>query len=719
MRLIVAWWFAVALLTALTAALQRSGGAARPSFAGRLHNMARVVVECEGESVLVSVGQRTLQRKRGEALEKCLARLGPKPPKKKKGAPAAPPPPPPRLFDAAGAAVDGATELLAAFQQATFLELGDEKLAVVLNPPSVASLDCYAAPTVGRELRAIVAVKHCAPADVAWRWRVGDDVVSEAVVYIPTNTHVGQPVTVEARAPGSDEPTTLAVGAVAARVPRPEHDRRVRQLGPKPTECVRVLTYNVLADAYRHTWDAGIHTHCPPEKTSAEYRVPLAVDEVLDFAPDVVALQEVDAKWFERLWRPRTAGVYDGFLTVKSGKSFEGSALLWKTADWREVDRREVALSRGRDDAAYPEAVLAAPVERLVASKPRLAEALAKIGSVAQLAVLEHTADGRRLVVANTHLFFAGRATHVRVVLLASVLRAAKELKERHGGDVVLCGDLNAEAHDGALRLLLDGTVPADHLDWIIGDTFSWGYASSRKARARAIAAFGGADAGAVDDVDACVAARASEAPVAAALDAFAESQASDAAAERRTRAAASLRKVLREGVEGEDVRAALECGETYKTSPLVALFQLRADAGLRRDDGELALLDEEIPQAEAAIEALYQAAEAAKAEAHEAQRALVAAAEDDPAETPVGAGLRVDSALGALNSAYPEDEPYTNLADGYVATLDWILGDGRFAARQVAELPDLAATQAAHTALPAAPFPSDHVSLVADVSWD
>ncbi|KAH8097730.1 hypothetical protein JL720_638 [Aureococcus anophagefferens] len=542
--------------------------------------MARVVVECEGESVLVS--------------------------------------------------------------RATFLELGDEKLAVVLNPPSVASLDCYAAPAVGRELRAIVAVKHCAPADVAWRWRVGDDVASEAAVYVPTDAH----------------------------------------------------------------------------KTLAEYRVPLAVDEVLDFAPDVVALQEVDAKWFERLWRPRTADTYDGFLTVKSGKSFEGSALLWKTADWREVDRREVALSRGRDDAAYPEAVLAAPVARLVDAKPRLAEALAKIGSVAQLAVLEHNADGRRLIVANTHLFFAGRATHVRVVLWRACC-AAKELKERHGGDVVLCGDLNAEAHDGALRLLLDGTVPADHLDWIIGDTFSWGYASSRKARARAIAAFGGADAGAVDDVDACVAARASETPFAAALDAFAESQASDAAAERRTRAAASLRKVLREGVEGEDVRAALECGETYKTSPLVALFQLRADAGLRRDDGELALLDEEIPQAEAAIEALYQAAEAAKAEAHEAQRALVAAAEDDPAETPVGAGLRVDSALGALNSAYPEDEPYTNLADGDVATLDWILGDGRFAARNVAALPDLAATRAAHTALPAAPFPSDHVSLVADVSWD
>ncbi|KAH8068773.1 hypothetical protein JL721_6340 [Aureococcus anophagefferens] len=364
--------------------------------------------------------------------------------------------------------------------RATFLELGDEKLAVVLNPPSVASLDCYAAPTVGRELRAIVAVKHCAPADVAWRWRVGDDVASEAAVYVPTDAH----------------------------------------LGPKPKECVRVLTYNVLADAYRHTWDAGIHlcihTHCPPEKTLAEYRVPLAVDEVLDFAPDVVALQEVDAKWFERLWRPRTADTYDGFLTVKSGKSFEGSALLWKTADWREVDRREVALSRGRDDAAYP-------------GGPRGAS------------------RASRLVVANTHLFFAGRATHVRVVLLASVLRAAKELKERHGGDVVLCGDLNAEAHDGALRLLLDGTVPADHLDWIIGDTFSWGYASCARMRACA------------------------------------------------------------------------------------------------RDDGA-ALLDEEIPQAEAAIEALYQAAEAAKAAAHEAQRALVAAAEDDPAETPVGAGLATTS---------------------------------------------------------------------------
>ncbi|KAH8045063.1 hypothetical protein JL721_12715 [Aureococcus anophagefferens] len=512
--------------------------------------------------------------------------------------------------------------------RATFLELGDEKLAVVLNPPSVASLDCYAAPTVGRELRDRRG-EALRAAGVAWRWRVGDDVASEAAVYVPTDAHVGQPVTVEARAPGSDEPAALAVGAVAARVPRPEHDRRVRQLGPKPKECVRVLTYNVLADAYRHTWDAGIHTHCPPEKTLAEYRVPLAVDEVLDFAPDVVALQEVDAKWFERLWRPRTADTYDGFLTVKSGKSFEGSALLWKTADWREVDRREVALSRGRDDAAYPEA-------------PRLAEALAKIGSVAQLAVLEHNADGRRLIVANTHLFFAGRATHVRVVLLASVLRAAKELKERHGGDVVLCGDLNAEAHDGALRLLLDGTVPADHLDWIIGDTFSWGYSVIAEG-ARAIAA---RRRGRRRRRRRRRVRRGASGTVRGGARRLRR-----ISGERRGRGAADPAR--REpaqgparGVEGEDVRAALECGETYKTSALVALFQLRADAGLRRDDGELALLDEEIPRAEAAIEALYQAAEAQGRGPRGAARARRRRG-GRPGGDARGRRAQVDSALG------------------------------------------------------------------------
>ena len=50
------------------------------------------------------------------------------------------------------------------------------------------------------------------------------------------------------------------------------------------------------------------------------------------------------------------------------------------------------------------------------------------------------------------------------------------------------------------------------------------------------------------------------------------------------------------------NLAAALACGETYKTYPLVALFQLRADCGLRRPGGELALAPGELDAAADAL---------------------------------------------------------------------------------------------------------------------
>ena len=77
-------------------------------------------------------------------------------------------------------------------------------------------------------------------------------------------------------------------------------------------------------------------------------------------------------------------------------------------------------------------------------------------------------------------------------------------------------------------------------------------------------------------------------------------------------------------------------------------------------------------------------------------------------------------AATWRLRPRYPRDEPWTNLAgNDFIATLDWILHDDAFGVSGRAPVPDLAATRAAHFALPSSSFPSDHVALVADLVWE
>ena len=150
-----------------------------------------------------------------------------------------------------------------------------------------------------------------------------------------------------------------------------------------------------------------------------------------------------------------------------------------------------------------------------------------------------------------------------------------------------------------------------------------------------------------------------------------------------------------------------------YGICLLVALFQLRADCGLRR--GGLPLAEGELEAAATAVESLRARAESAAAAGRAAQTALVNAAKGDDV---VGIGMRLSHAR-KLASAYARTEPYTNLAgNDFVATLDWILHEDALTTRGVAPIPDLEAVRAAHFALPSESFPSDHVCLVADLEW-
>lgn len=104
---------------------------------------------------------------------------------------------------------------------------------------------------------------------------------------------------------------------------------------------------------------------------------------------------------------------------------------------------------------------------------------------VAQGVLLRDTAvEGRRLLVANTHLFYHPNANHIRVLqlhmLLSELARRAEAMEADGLGPVavILLGDLNARKGSfgpsdrgnppqAAYRLIRDGAVLADDVDWL------------------------------------------------------------------------------------------------------------------------------------------------------------------------------------------------------------------------------------------------------------
>jgi 2',5'-phosphodiesterase len=238
-------------------------------------------------------------------------------------------------------------------------------------------------------------------------------------------------------------------------------------------EGFRLLSYNLMAATYSRHWDepGSVHSYCSPSLTRGAHRMPRLIDEVRHFDADVVCLQEVDKDWFETLWQPHMgAAGFAGHFALKRGESSsEGVALFVRESVFDVLESRVVALDCATN--APPE------LGALLRAQPLTAEGMRSLPTVGQLVLLRSRANGRRLLVANTHLYFANPAVHVRVMQTAHLLWHAREwlavqASTPTAGDgsssssssstaaaapptaLIVAGDLNSDATDAVLRLL-------------------------------------------------------------------------------------------------------------------------------------------------------------------------------------------------------------------------------------------------------------------------
>ena len=629
------------------------------------------------------------------------------------------------LYESDGVtAVDGGVSNEEAFAPGRVLAVGNERLEVRVNEPVIGAPLVEGGPIVGCPLAPQAVAEFCEVDEGKWLWErqgSGEDgwrTVGREMRYVPQEEDVGAILRVTCVAPGAT--LVLHEGTVLPPVvPSPDRAPHARRLsgafsGRAPAGMLRVMSYNVLADAYSKFWGT-LHWYCPEEKLARGYRLPLLAKEVLDFWPDVVSLQEVDVRSFDVFWVPqmRAAG-FDGYMTPKSGEPTEGCALFWRTDRLRAVSREHIAfrdLARGAIEGSGDEGRTHAWLADLVRANPSLENVFSKVKSIAQVAVLEETGgENRRVIITNTHAFFHPNAGAVRAVQ-AKLLTSAvdRELAEHGPGTgVVLTGDFNSQSYDLSVKFLLGGELSPAEDEWASSSLFRWG----RDDADGGWCSTSDDDDGDDNDIDT-----------------------GEVKASRKER-----KRKDKKGGQDKDTR-----GKIYTYEEIMGYLDraigtadpfVAADCykHVQRTLGHLQSAIVSAPEGpggsppaptETAMNVLRARAESMKdtvqglrARARERQvqacAGFVPPKDSDATVVGVGAylrhGLSLQTAIG-----YPE---FTNYVDAFQGDLDWILvGSAVLEPVAHAPFPDKKEVTR-HVAMPSEVWPSDHVSIVADIAW-
>lgn len=265
----------------------------------------------------------------------------------------------------------------------------------------------------------------------------------------------------------------------------------------------RVMSYNLLADMYvsRPGAHEAMYPYCDPKFLSRSYRKQMLFGEMLQYNADILCCQEVEGGGYKHFFEPSLnaagyAGVHAPKGNAKNGQIGEGCATFWKESQFECISTSTVQFADVVDDPQYADlfnpyltdAATAEPFRRvtsvaqmtLLAARPN--PSAASPGEAASDAHRQSTsssssaaAQGRSVLVLNTHLYYHPAAPHIRLLHLGVLLdKAAETLAAHPGASLLLCGDLNSTPETGLVEYLWNGTLSPAHREWSHGFKFRW-----------------------------------------------------------------------------------------------------------------------------------------------------------------------------------------------------------------------------------------------------
>eukprot|EP00536_Pseudo-nitzschia_multiseries_P014782 jgi/Psemu1/40148/gm1.40148_g len=308
--------------------------------------------------------------------------------------------------------------------------------------------------------------------------------ISRDLYYVPGAEDVGRKLKLEAAAYSSETGELLMhrvikTDIVLAQAPHPQKRSLVtakNTAGAGAGARFRIVTYNVLAEIYATQQQ---YPYCDIWALSWEYRFHNIMREIIDAAPDVVCLQEVQADHYENhLYAAMSEQGFEGVYKQKTRQSMglagkvDGCALFWRRQKFHLVESYSIEFN----ELAQRQAT------QVMGLNPRSDEGMNFLNrlskdNVAQLVVLElanpqlATRTNRdpinQVCIANTHLYSNKEFPDVKLWQAWQLLQELENFIMSRGTSLplMICGDFNSSPDSAVYGLLMQQTVHPGHPD--------------------------------------------------------------------------------------------------------------------------------------------------------------------------------------------------------------------------------------------------------------
>jgi len=308
--------------------------------------------------------------------------------------------------------------------------------------------------------------------------------VSRDQMYCPGPDDVGRKLKLEAAAYSLETGEMLMsrvikTDVVLGRAPEPSKRNLITAKaasggGPR----FRVVTYNVLAEIYATQQQ---YPYCDFWALSWDYRFQNILREILNAAPEVICLQEIQADHYENhVYAALSEAGFEGVFKQKTRQSMglagkvDGCALFWRRSKFHLVESYSIEFN----EVAQRQAT------QVLGLSPRSEEGAAFINrlskdNVAQLVVLEFIQPSTRpsreinqVCIANTHLYSNKDFPDVKLWQTWQLLQELESFIMSRGSNLplIICGDFNSTPDTAVYDLLARQTIHPGHPDLNISD---------------------------------------------------------------------------------------------------------------------------------------------------------------------------------------------------------------------------------------------------------
>ncbi|GAB1598717.1 2',5'-phosphodiesterase 12-like [Argonauta hians] len=301
--------------------------------------------------------------------------------------------------------------------------------------------------------------------------------IATSIVYCPTMADLGHQLKVQCtpqniernlvgKTVSTESPSVVNIGPGYC----PFETRHLFTKEKTDETSLRVMTYNILADLYSDSDFSReqLYPYCPAYALNIDYRTQLLLKEITGYNADLICLQEVDKKVFERDLLPDLSLFnFEGLLCLKAGQVPEGSATFYNKSKFKLIDQHDIVLSGTIESDSRFNDIL-----KLLECNEQLMHKVLQKQTIQQVSILESLAKpGQLLCVANTHLYFYPSANNVRLIQIAVCMRHLEHVVELYKDkgksiSIIFCGDFNSNPNQGINLFVTTGSIMADFQEW-------------------------------------------------------------------------------------------------------------------------------------------------------------------------------------------------------------------------------------------------------------